>query len=120
MAAVLGRYARAFAEVAVDHKLDADKTVAELSEVAALIEGNRQLRNVLENPAVAREQKLALLNAVRHQMGFGKEPIGEASNPKSPAKLLRNFLAVLVDHNLAQAADTPVIDEQELNRRMGI
>src|ERR1041384_6250769 len=84
MAAVLGRYARAFAEVVVEHKLDADKTVAELSEVADLIDGNRELHNVLGNPAVAHEQKLALLDAIMKRLGG--------------TKLLRNFLAVLIDH----------------------
>jgi F-type H+-transporting ATPase subunit delta len=107
MAAVLGRYARAFAEVAVDHKLDADKTIAELSEVAALIDGNRELRNVLGNPAVAREQKLALLDALMQRLGG--------------AKLLRNFLAVLIDHRrIASLSEIVTQLKQELDRRMGI
>lgn len=107
MAAVLGRYARAFAEVAVEHRLDPDKTVAELSEVAALVDGNRELRNVLQNPAVAREQKLALLDALMKRLGG--------------AKLLRNFLAVLIDHRrIASLGEIVTQFKEELDRRMGI
>jgi F-type H+-transporting ATPase subunit delta len=84
MAAVLGRYARAYAEVIVQHKLDADAAVAEIAQVAELIDGNRELRNVLENPAVPHLQKLHLLDALMKRMGS--------------SKLLRNFLAVLIDN----------------------
>ncbi|HMC32323.1 MAG TPA: ATP synthase F1 subunit delta [Candidatus Angelobacter sp.] len=107
MAAVLGRYARAFAEVAMEHKLDPDKTVEELGEVAALVEGNRELRNVLQNPAVAHGQKLALLDALMQRMGGGK--------------LLRNFLAVLIDHHrIASLGEIVTQFKEELDRRMGI
>ena len=107
MAAVLGRYARAFAEVVVAHKLDPDKTVAELSEMAALLQDNRELRNVLENPAVAHEQKLGLLDALMKRLGG--------------AKLLRNFLAVLIDHHrIGHLSELVTEFKQELDRRMGI
>src|SRR5579859_7287970 len=100
MAAVIGRYARAFADVAVAHKLDAGKTVAEMSDVAALIEGNRELRNVLQNPSVAHNQKLRLLDAVMKLIGGPRQvAIGDLMNArKSASDLLRNFLAVLIDH----------------------
>lgn len=107
MAAVLGRYARAFAEVVMERKLDPDKTVAELSEVAALIHDNRELRNVLGNPAVAHEQKLALLDALMKRLGG--------------TKLLRNFLAVLIDHRRIGHLNELVAEfKEELDRRMGI
>jgi F-type H+-transporting ATPase subunit delta len=107
MAAVLGRYARAFAEVVVERKLDPDKTVAELSDVAALVHDNRELRNVLENPAVAHEQKLALLDALMKRM--------------DGSKLLRNFLAVLIDHRrIGHLGELVAEFKEELDRRMGI
>jgi F-type H+-transporting ATPase subunit delta len=107
MAAVLGRYARAFAEVVVERKLDPDKTAAELSEVAALVHDNRELRNVLENPAVAHEQKLALLDALMKRM--------------DGSKLLRNFLAVLIDHRrIGHLGELVAEFKEELDRRMGI
>jgi F-type H+-transporting ATPase subunit delta len=107
MAAILGRYARAFAEVAVAHKLDAEKTVAEMTEVAALIESSRELRNVMQNPSVAHAQKLGLLDAIVKRTGS--------------SKLLRNFLAVLIDHHRIGSLGEIVTEfRQELNRRMGI
>jgi len=107
MAAVIGRYARAFAEVAVAHKLEADKTVGEMSDMAALIEGNRELRNVLQNPSVAHNQKLGLLDALMKRTGG--------------SKLLRNFLAVLIDHHRIGSLGEIVKEfKKELDRRMGI
>ena len=107
MAAVLSRYARAFADVVVEHKLNPDQTTEELSQMAALINGNRDLRNVLENPAVAREQKLGLLDAIMKRMGG--------------AKLTRNFLAVLIDHQrIGHAGEIVELFKSELDRRMGI
>ncbi len=107
MAAVLARYARAFADVVVEHKLNPDQTTEELSQMAALIHSSHELRNVLQNPAVAREQKLALLDAIVQRMGA--------------AKLLRNFLAVLIDHHrIASVGEIVVEYKEELDRRMGI
>ncbi len=107
MAAVIGRYARAFAEVAIEHKLDTDKTVEELATMAELIENNRELRNVLQNPAVAHEQKVALLDALMKRLGG--------------TKLLRNFLAVLIDHRrIASLGEVVAQFKEELDRRMGI
>jgi F-type H+-transporting ATPase subunit delta len=107
MAAVIGRYARAFADVSVAHKLDPDKAVAEMAEMAALINGNRELRNVLQNPAVAHAQKLRLLDALMTRIGG--------------SKLLRNFLAVLIDHRRIGSLSEIVAEfKEELDRRMGI
>ena len=107
MAAVLGRYARAFAEVVVQHKLDADTTIAEIAQMAALIDGNRELRNVLDNPAVPHEQKLHLLDAIMKRMGG--------------SRLLRNFLAVLIDHHrIGSIGEVVEQFRQELDRLRGI
>jgi F-type H+-transporting ATPase subunit delta len=107
MAAVLGRYARAYAEVVVKHKHHAEKAVAELEQMAALMSSSRELRNVLANPAVSREQKLKLLDAIIARMDAGK--------------LLRNFLAVLIDQRrIANIAELVELFKKELDRRMGI
>ncbi|HKD79882.1 MAG TPA: ATP synthase F1 subunit delta [Candidatus Angelobacter sp.] len=107
MAAVLSRYARAFADVVIDHKMNPDQTTAELSQMAALVDGSRELRNVLQNPAVAREQKLALLDAIIQRM--------------NGSKMLRNFLAVLIDHRRIGGIGEIVQQfKEELDRRMGI
>ena len=107
MAAVLARYARAFADVVEAHKLNPDKTVEELSEVAGLISGSRELRNVLQNPAVSRAQKLALLDAVIKRLGG--------------SKLLRNFLAVVIDkRRIGSVGEIVGQFKKEMDRRMGI
>ncbi|MBZ5505412.1 MAG: ATP synthase F1 subunit delta [Acidobacteriia bacterium] len=107
MAAVLGRYARAFAEVAVKQKLNPEKTVAELAQVATLMNESRELRNVLANPAVSREQKLKLLDAIMSRM--------------QGSKVLRNFLAVLIDQRrIGNIGELTELFKQELDRRMGI
>src|SRR6476659_9489021 len=107
MAAVLGRYARAYAEMVVKHKHHTEKAVAELEQMAALMSSSRELRNVLANPAVSREQKLKLLDAIIARMDAGK--------------LLRNFLAVLIDHRrIGNIGELVELFKQDLDRRMGI
>lgn len=107
MAAVLGRYARAYAEVAVKNKLNPEKTVAEFQQMADVVSNSRELRNVLQNPAVSREQKLKLLDSIIQHIGA--------------SKMLRNFLAVLIDHRrIGNIGDVLEQFKQELDRRMGI
>ena len=107
MAAVLGRYARAYAEVVVSHKLNPEKTVAEFEQMAEIINDSRELRNVLSNPAVSREQKLKLLDSIIQHIGA--------------TKMLRNFLAVLIDHRrIGKISDLLEQFKRELDRRMGI
>jgi F-type H+-transporting ATPase subunit delta len=107
MAAVLGRYARAYADVAVKQKLNPEKTIAEFEQMAAVIHSSKELRNVLENPAVSREQKLKLLDSIIRHVGA--------------TKMLRNFLAVLIDNRrIGNIGDVLEQFKQELDRRMGI
>jgi F-type H+-transporting ATPase subunit delta len=107
MAAVLGRYARAYAEVAVAHKLNPEKTVAEFQQMADVVNGSRELRNVLLNPSVSREQKHKLLDSIIEHVGA--------------TKMLRNFLAVLIDHRrIGSIGDLLEQFKRELDRRLGI
>lgn len=107
MGAATGRYARAFADVVLDHRLDAATAVEELSEIAALVGGHAELRNVLENPAVEQKQKLGLLDAIIKRLRAGK--------------LLRNFVAVLIDHKrISQIGEIAQQFRRELDTRMGI
>lgn len=107
MAAVLGRYARAYADVVVKNKLNPEKTVAEFEQMVEIVNGSRELRNVLLNPAVNREQKLKLLDAIIKYIGA--------------TKILRNFLAVLIDHRrVGKIGDLLEQFKRELDRRMGI
>jgi F-type H+-transporting ATPase subunit delta len=107
MAAVAGRYARAFAEVVAEHKLDAGQAVQELEQMATLVNASAELRNVLQNPSVEHEQKLGLLDAIIKRMGG--------------AKLLRNFVAVLIDQKrIGQIGEIAEQFKKELDQRMGI
>ena len=107
MAAVLGRYARAYADVAVKNKLNPEKTVAEFQQMADAVNSSRELRNVWQNPAVNKEQKLGLLDAIIKHTGA--------------TALLRNFLAVLIDHRrIGNIQDVLEQFKQELDRRMGV
>jgi F-type H+-transporting ATPase subunit delta len=107
MGAVAGRYARAFAEVVAEHKLDPAATVEELAEIAALVRDHAELRNVLENPAVEQIEKLGLLDAIIKRLRAGR--------------LLRNFVAVLIDHKrIGQIGEIAEQFRRELDSRMGI
>lgn len=107
MASLTGRYARAFAEVTAEHKLAPDIMVAELEQMAALVDGSHELRNVWANPAVEHSQKIALLDAILERAGANR--------------LLRNFLAVLIDHKrIAHIGEIAAQFKQQLDERMGI
>jgi F-type H+-transporting ATPase subunit delta len=107
MASVTGRYARAFADVTEEHKLPPETMVAELEQMAALVEESHELRNVLANPAVEHAQKIALLDAIVKRTGAHR--------------LLRNFVAVLIEHKrIARIGEIAAQFKQDLNTRMGI
>jgi len=107
MAALAGRYARAFAEVVAQRQMDADKTVQELTQVAELVGASHELRNVFLNPAVDHKQKISLLDAIIKRIGG--------------AQALRNFVAVLIDHKrIGKIGEIAEQFKRELDQRMGI
>jgi F-type H+-transporting ATPase subunit delta len=106
MASVASTYARAFADVVLDTRLDANRATAELRTIAGLIHQSVDLRRVLENPGVPAEQKRALLNVIAKR--------DEISDPA------RNLIAVLIDHRRIHFLD-PIIQQlqKELDARLG-
>jgi F-type H+-transporting ATPase subunit delta len=107
MTAVAARYARAFADVVAERKMDPEKTIADLLHMAALVSSSHELHNVLLNPAVENKQKISLLDAIIKKMGG--------------SKLLRNFVAVVIDHKrIGQIGEIAERFKQQLNARMGI
>ena len=107
MAAVATRYARAFAEVVVDRRIDPNTAIQELNTMAELVKSSPELRNVLQNPAVQHRQKLKLLDAIIARI--------------DGSKMLRNFIAVLIDHHrIGQMDDVAEQFKHELNQRLGI
>jgi len=106
VASVASTYARAFADVVFDTRLDAGKAVGALYQISDLLQGSIELRRVWENPAVPAEQKRKLLDAIAQQNGIDKP--------------VRNLVAVLIDHR--RIAFLPRIVEQlvkELDARLG-
>jgi F-type H+-transporting ATPase subunit delta len=106
MASVTTVYARAFADVVLDRRLDPGKTLAELRSLSALLKANPDLGRVWESPAIAAEDKRRVLDAIVAREGF--------------AKVLRNFVAVLMDHQRMHFFDAIVAQlAHELDVRMG-
>ena len=56
MATVTNTYARAFADVVFERKLDATKVLAEAQSLASLVAGSKDLREVWEAPSIPAEQ----------------------------------------------------------------
>ena len=106
MASVTNTYARAFADVVFEGRLDANKTLAEAQSLAALVAGSKELREVWEAPSIKAVQKRAVLDAIVAREGISRP--------------VRNFVAVLIDHRRVPFLDAIVKQfEQELNSRMG-
>jgi F-type H+-transporting ATPase subunit delta len=106
MAAVASRYARAFADVVFERKLDAAKSIAGLHSLAALVASSPDLRKTWDNPSIGAQQKHAVLDSIIARLGASKE--------------VRNFLAVVIDHRRANDLSVIVRQvEQEINDRMG-
>lgn len=107
MASFVSRYARAFVEVVSARRLDANKIMAELDNMLAMLDSSPELHTILLNPSVAGEQKLRLLDAITQRAAISKE--------------IRNLLAVLVDHRRIGGFREIVKQiKVELNERLGI
>lgn len=107
MAEVGSRYARAFADVVLEKKLDAIKAAEELRSLEKLLADNLQLRRLWENPAVPAEQKRAVLDAIVRKSSLSKP--------------VRNFVAVLLDRRrISEFGSILRQYEEEVNRRLGL
>ncbi len=106
MASVANTYARAFADVVLSAKLDANRALGELRRMAELLRESADLRQVWENPAIPIEQKRRLLDAIASR--------DEIEKP------VRNLVAVLIDHRRVQFLERIIRQlEKELDARMG-
>ena len=88
MASIASTYARAFADVVLSARLDANRAIGGLRRIAGLLAESTELRRVWENPAVPADQKRNLLDAIVQREGI--EPH------------VRNLIAVLIDHRRVQ------------------
>jgi F-type H+-transporting ATPase subunit delta len=107
MAAVAAHYARALAAVVIESKLDRAAIDREIEEFSRTLQGSKDLQEVLGNPSLPLEKRIAVLDAVNRRAGW---------DPK-----VRNFLALLIEHGRL-----PLFDEileqyrSEINRLEGI
>lgn len=85
MSVVALRYAHAFASVVASQKVDAEAAQRQLRDFRETFQGSRELREVLMNPAIPREQKLKVLDAIAAKIGMFPQ--------------VRNFIAVMMDHD---------------------
>jgi len=107
MAGIAATYARAFADVIFNLRLDPQKALLEAQALAGLIAESRELREVWEAPSISGVQKRAVLDAI-----VAREKM---SRP------IRNFFAVLLDHRrIGFLAEIVQQLQQEINQRLGI
>jgi F-type H+-transporting ATPase subunit delta len=107
MAAFVARYARAFADVVTQEKLDTAELDRQLNDFLATWDGSAELRELFINPAVGAKQKVAILDKMNATLGLRKE--------------LRNLLAVLIDNNrIGQVKEVVQAYRTELQERLGI
>jgi F-type H+-transporting ATPase subunit delta len=107
MAIITNRYARAFADVVFDQKIDANQVFQQLKIFVGLINDNDALGKVWENPAISAEQKRGLLDALAARVDVFRP--------------VRNFLAVLIDHHrIHQLEEISRAFERELHERLGL
>jgi len=106
MASVTSVYARAFADVVLQSRLEANAILAQLQGFSALLRENPDLRRVWENPAIAAQQKRGVLDAIAKREGLSRQ--------------VRNFVAVLIDHRRMHFFDAIVAQlGHELDARLG-
>jgi F-type H+-transporting ATPase subunit delta len=106
MASVVSIYARAFADVVFDSRMDAVKTMEQVHLLSALLRENADLRRVWENPAITADQKRGVLDAIAKREGLSKQ--------------VRNCVAVLIDHRRMHFFEA-IVEQlaHELDARMG-
>jgi F-type H+-transporting ATPase subunit delta len=107
MAAFVSRYASAFADVVTTAKLDTAEIDRKVVDFLATWNSSIELRAFFENPAIAANDKIVVLDKLNAQLGMQKE--------------LRNLIAVLISHNrIAQVADVAQAYRNLLQEQMGI
>lgn len=106
MASVASTYARAFADAAIDRKLDAESALGEVKSIASLLAESRDLRQAWETPSIPTEQKRAVLDVIAKRDSY--------------SATTRNFIAVLIDHGRISFLPEILLQiEKDLGSRLG-
>ncbi len=95
------RYARAFQQVVAAQHLDRDAVRQQLSDFSATLAASRDLREFLGNPSLEHTDKLKVLDAVVARVGMDKT--------------VRNFVAVLMQHERLSALDEIVAEYKTIS-----
>jgi F-type H+-transporting ATPase subunit delta len=107
MAIFVARYARAFADVANEEKLDTAALELQMNDFLATWDGSVELRALFANPAVAVEQKIAVLDKLNATLGLQKQ--------------VRNLLAVLIKNDrIGEVREVIEAWRAETQERQGI
>jgi F-type H+-transporting ATPase subunit delta len=107
MSAFAARYARAFADVVLEAKLEPATVEQQLNDFAVSFAGSKDLRELLLNPSIPAAKRVSILDTVNRRIGCGAQ--------------VRNFLAVLIGHERLHALGE-ILEEYraEMNRRLSI
>lgn len=107
MAVFVSYYARAFADVVTQAKLDSAAIDRELTDFLATWNGSKELREVFENPGIPAVQKVSMLDSMNAKLGMKRQ--------------LRNFIAVLINNDrIAHVNEVAAAYRAELEERQGI
>jgi F-type H+-transporting ATPase subunit delta len=107
MAAFVSRYARAFADVVTEGRLDTAALDAQMNDFLASWNGSTELREFFATPAVTALQKVEILDKLNVRFGMQKE--------------LRNLLAVLINNGrIGSVQEVVAAYRTELKERQGI
>jgi F-type H+-transporting ATPase subunit delta len=107
MAAFAARYARAFADVAAQLKLDSAALDRQFEDFLLTWQGSAELRSLFVNPAVAAAEKIALLDKMNAQLKLQKQ--------------LRNLLAVLIKNDrIGEVEEVAAAWRVEVEERAGV
>jgi F-type H+-transporting ATPase subunit delta len=105
MSAFAARYARAFADVVLEAKLDPATVEQQLNDFAASFRGSKDMQEFLLNPSIPVAKRVSILDAVNRRIGCGA--------------IVRNFLAVLISHERLHALGEILKEYRaEMNRRL--
>lgn len=107
MASFAPRYARAFADVILEAKLDAKSVQRQLGDFASAWHESRELREFLIDPSFPVDQKVALLDKLNAKLQMTQQS--------------RNFIAVLIRNDRIAGLDDVLAEfRREVNQRLGI
>ena len=96
MAVFTLRYARAMEQVVTGMKLDPAAALQQLKDFAGTFDGSSQLREILMDPSIAKEQKLKVLDAIATKIGMLPQ--------------VRNLIAVITDHQRLHELNEIVVE----------